>query len=247
MKISAILIDDERKALATLRSKIERKCSNINIIAETQSPVAGLDLIKKHKPQLVFLDIAMPEMSGFDMLEQIKNPDFEIIFVTAFDEFAIEAINFSAIGYLMKPVNKEELVIAVNKAIVNIKNKSALEKNKLLIENLGIHAFQKKKIVIPSVKGLDFIVISEIIYCEGVDGYTKVHIKEKKSILSSYSIGHFKDLLADHSFYLVHKSYVINLNHIVTYLNEGYVILDNNVNIPVARSKRSDFLNSLKS
>lgn len=246
MTINAILIDDERKALAILKNKLERLCPNITIIGETQCPKEGLELIKTLEPQLVFLDIAMPEMSGFDLLSQIEKPNFEIIFATAFDNYAIEAITNCAIGYLVKPIDNQDLIVAVNKAIQNIEDKTALEKNKLLIENLGVQKFQNKKIVIPSQDGLEFVKINEIIHCEGTNGYTTIHFKTRKSILSSNSIGYFNKLLESQHFYLVHKSHLINLDHIEKYLNEGYVILTNNLKIPVSRNRRSDFLNCFK-
>lgn len=245
--ITAILIDDERKALAILKNKIERLCPNISIIGETQIPEEGLTLIEELNPQLVFLDVAMPVMSGFDLLGKIENPTFEIIFVTAFDNYAIEAINHCAIGYLVKPVDNQDLIKTVHKAIQNIDDKTALEKNRLLIDNLGVRKFQNKKIVIPSQEGLEFVKISDIICCEGTNGYTTIHFSNRKSILSSNSIGHFFKLLENQNFYLVHKSYLINLDYIEKYLNEGYIILTNNLKIPVSRNKRSDFLNSLKS
>lgn len=244
--ITAILIDDERKALAILRNKLERLCPNIEIIAETQDPNEGLELIQTLKPQLVFLDIAMPNMSGFDILSQIDQPCFEVIFVTAFDEYALEAINHCAIGYLVKPVDNKDLISTTNKAIQNIKDKTALEKNRLLIENLGVHTFQSKKIVIPSQEGLEFIKIKDIVHCEGNNGYTNIHFENRKPILSSNSIGHFNKLLDNQNFYLVHKSHLINLDFIDKYLNEGYVVLINNSKIPVSRNRRQDFLNSLK-
>ena len=246
MSITAILIDDERKALAILKNKIERFCPQVNIIEETQSPKEGLDLIKKLKPQLVFLDIAMPVMSGFDVLAQIENPDFEIIFATAFDNYAIEAIKHCAIGYLVKPVNNDLLIDAVNKAAINIEQKSALQKNKQLIENLGVQSFQQKKLVIPSTDGLEFVKIEDIMFCEGVDGYTKIHFTNQKAILSSNSVGHFSKLLDDKIFYTVHKSYIINLDYIEKYLNEGYIILNGNHKIPVSRNRRQAFLEQLK-
>ena len=244
--LTAILIDDERKALAILKNKIERLCPNISVIGETQNQKECINLIEDIKPQLVFLDVAMPEMSGFDLLSEIKNPSFEIIFVTAFDNYAIEAINHCAIGYLVKPVDNKDLITTVNKAIQNIEDKSALEKNKLLIENLGVQTFQYKKIVIPSQEGLEFVKISDIICCEGTNGYTTIHFLNRKSILSSNSIGHFNKILENQNFYLVHKSHLVNLDHIEKYLNEGYIILKNNLKIPVSRNRRSDFLNSLK-
>ncbi|WP_338356630.1 LytTR family DNA-binding domain-containing protein [Yeosuana marina] len=247
MIVTAILVDDERKALAILKNKLERLCPNVTIIGETQNPIEGIELIKKLKPQLVFLDIAMPEMSGFDLLSEIDSPDFEIIFATAFDNYAIEAIKHCAIGYLVKPVDNEDLVETVNKAIQNIEDKSALKKNRLLIENLGVQTFQNKKIVIPSQEGLEFVKMSDILHFEGDNGYTKIHfVNNRKSMLSSHSIGYFNKLLANQSFYLIHKSYLINISHIKKYLNEGYIILEDNSKLPVSRNRRQDFFNKLK-
>ncbi|WGD35566.1 LytTR family DNA-binding domain-containing protein [Olleya sp. YS] len=246
MTIKTILIDDERKALAILKNKLERLCPDIEIIAETQNPKDGIELIKTHNPDLVFLDIAMPELSGFDVLKHFEKPDFEIIFATAFDNYAIEAIKHCAIGYLVKPIDNTDLITAVTNAKNNIEEKSALFKNKQLIENLGIQTFQKKKIIIPSIEGLEFIKIEDILHCEGEAGYTKIHLKEGKPLLSSNSIGHFNRLLENNEFYLVHKSHVINLSYIEKYLNEGYVILTGNKKIPVSRNRRQDFLEKLK-
>ncbi len=246
MKVTALLVDDERKSLAILKNKLERLCPGISIVGETRDPREALTLIEKLQPQLVFLDVAMPGMSGFDLLASIEAPSFEVIFVTAFDNYAIDAINHCAIGYLVKPVKNEDLIATVDKAILNIEEKTALIKNQVLIENLGVRTFQKKKIVIPTLEGFEFIKIKEIIRCEGEDGYTKIYFKDSKPILSSRSIGHFNSLLENHDFYLVHKSHLINLHHIDKYLNEGTVILTNNYKIPVSRNRRSDFLSKLK-
>lgn len=247
MKINAILIDDERKAIAILKNKLERFCPDVTVIAETQSPTEALLLIDSLKPDLVFLDVAMPELSGFDVLSKIENPNFEIIFATAFDNYAIEAIKHCAIGYLVKPVDNDDLVKAISKATNNILKKSALEKNKQLIKNLGVQNFQDKKIVIPSQDGLEFVKIADIVHFEGDNGYTQIIFTNRKPILSSNSIGHFSKILNNKSFYLIHKSHLINLNYIEKYLNEGYVVLSNGSKLPVSRVRRQEFLNSLKS
>lgn len=246
MKVTALLIDDERKALAILKNKLERLCPNVNIVGETQDPKEGIELIKRLNPQLVFLDIAMPEMSGFDLLGEIANPDFEIIFATAFDNYAIEAIKHCAIGYLVKPVDNKDLIIAVKKAINNIEDKTALEKNRLLINNLNVKTFLDRKIVIPSNEGLEFVKISEIVYFEGENGYTRIHFKNRKSFLSSHSIGYFAKLLVNQPFYLIHKSYLVNITYIEKYLNEGYIILEDHSKLPVSRAKRQDFFTYIK-
>lgn len=247
MKINAIIIDDERKAIAILKNKLERFCPNVTVVAECQNPSDAVSMIENLNPDLVFLDVAMPALSGFDVLAKIKNPNFEIIFATAFDNYAIEAIKHCAIGYLVKPVDNNDLVEAVTKAIQNIEEKSALQKNKVLIENLGIQTFQNKKIVIPCTDGLEFVQIADIIHFQGDNGYTNIHFTNRKPILSSHSIGYFCKILENQSFYLIHKSHLINLSHIEKYLNEGYVILTDGYKLPISRTRRQEFLNSLKS
>lgn len=245
MKIRTVLVDDEPKAIAILQNKLQRFCPSIEVVATTQSGHDAIALIKDIDPDLVFLDIAMPEINGLEVLKQFEKPDFEVIFATAFDDYAVEAIKHCAIGYLVKPVDNEDLVIAVNNAITNIEEKTALRKNMKLIENLGVQNFRNKTIVIPSVEGLEFVKIEEIVHCEGVDGYTKVYLKNDKPILSSNSIGHFNKILDNHNFYLIHKSHLINLDYIDKYLNEGYVVMGKD-KIPVSRNKRSAFLEMMR-
>ncbi|WP_298515235.1 LytTR family DNA-binding domain-containing protein [uncultured Kordia sp.] len=246
MTVTAILVDDEHKSLAILKNKLERLCPNVSVIGETQDPEEAIDLIVNLKPQLVFLDIAMPGMNGFEVLEKIPQPTFEVIFVTAFDNYGIEAIKHCAIGYVVKPIDSQDLIQAVSVATQNISDKTALQKNTQLIENLGIQSFQQKKIVIPSQDGLEFVKVEDIIHCQGTDGYTKIHFQHNKPIMSSYSIGHFFKLLKHKDFYLIHKSHLININYILKYLNEGYVVLQDNHKLPVSRNKRSDFLDMIR-
>lgn len=246
MSIKTILIDDEPKAIAILKNKIERFCPELEIIATIEKPAQAFDIINELQPQLVFIDIAMPGVSGFDILEQFKNPQFEIIFATAFDHYAIEAIKQCAIGYLVKPIDNQDLVKATENAKSNIDKKTALSKNIQLLENLNLENFQKKKIVIPSSDGLEFVTVENITHCEGVDGYTKIHFLDRKPILSSSSIGHFKKILSHPDFYHIHKSYIANLTHVTKYLNDGYVVLSGDIAVPVARSKRAEFLDTFR-
>jgi len=146
--------------------------------------------------------------------------------------------NVTVIGETQDPEEALELILN--------SDKTALQKNTQLIENLGIQSFQQKKIVIPSQEGLEFVKIEDIIHCQGTDGYTKIHFQHSKPIVSSYSIGHFFKLLQHQDFYLIHKSHLININYILKYLNEGYVVLQDNHKLPVSRNKRADFLDMIR-
>ena len=242
-KITAIIVDDEKNALESLALKVEKYFPEIMITHKFQNPQKALEEINSSHPHLLFLDIEMPILSGLDLLSKIDNPNFEIIFVTAYNEYAIEAIKHCAIGYIVKPIDNDELKKAINNGLKNIKQKSALEKNRQLLENLVSNG--NPTIVIPTQKGLSFIKIDDIIRFEGIDGYTKI-VLQNSSILSSYSIGKFSKLKKLSGFLAVHKSHFINLNYISNFLNEGYIIMENNDTVPIARSKRKEFLNIIK-
>ncbi len=243
--IQAILVDDEEKALEGLQIKVNRFFPNIKILKSISNPEKAIEFINKLKPNLVFMDIEMPILSGFDVLSKINNPNFEIIFVTAYNNYAIEAIQHCAIGYVVKPIDNDELKAAITNAINNINQKTAFEKNVQLLEQLGANKTQTS-IAIPSQKGLSFIKIKDIIRFEGVDGYTKIIIKDKKALLSSYSIGKFCKILTNKPFFLCHKSHLINLEFVSSILKEGYIELSNQCSVPCAKSKRADLLQKMK-
>jgi len=239
-KIKVILIDDEEKALESLHIKISRFFKEIEIIASCNNPKEAVHLINELKPDLVFLDIEMPVWSGFDVLAKINQPVFEIIFVTAYSNYAIEAIQNCAIGYVVKPIDNEELIHAINNAIQNINQKTALEKNVQLLANLG-HK-NTTSIAIPSQKGLQFIKSEKIIRLEGIDGYTKIYSTDNKPLLSSYSIGKFSKLLTDSNFFLCHKSHLINLQYVQSILKEGSIELSDNNIVPLAKAKKKELI-----
>ncbi len=242
MNLKALLVDDEEKALKSLQLKIHRFFPEITISASTQQPMEAIELIKSEKPDLVFLDIEMPELNGFDVLQKFDAPDFEIIFVTAYNDYAIEAIQCCAIGYIVKPIDNEDLKNAIENAIKNIQLKNALKKNSTLIENLKNSQSNNCKIIIPSQKGLDFIKLIDIIRCEGESGYTKIILRNGKEILSSYSIGKFVKMLSNKSFYQVHRSHLVNLQFVSGFLNEGYITLENGDYLPISKNKRQEFI-----
>jgi len=237
------LIDDEKSALEMLAIKIGKIEPAIKVIAKTQLPTEGINLINELNPNLVFLDITMPVLSGFDVLAQLENPDVEVIFVTAHNDYAIEAIQHCAIGYIVKPIDEEDLQIAIHNALQNLEKKSSLEKARKLLENIKNDT--KNTLVVPTQKGFSFLKIDKIIRFEGVDGYTRIHTDEGKPLLSSYNIGKFFRMLENHSFFAVHKSHLVNLYKVKTYLNEGFLELQNGDLIPVSKSNKNEVLQAL--
>jgi len=240
-KIQAILIDDEAKALESLALKVSRYFTEIEIIAQCSNPEKAIETINTKKPDLVFLDIEMPVYSGFDVLSKVAFPDFETIFVTAYNNYAIDAIKHCAIGYVVKPIDNDELKLAVNNAIKNIRQKTALEKNTQLLENLGVNT-SKTSLAIPTAKGLIFVKTANIIRFEGVDGYTQIICTDKKPVLSSYSIGKFVKTLENSFFFSPHKSHFINLNFVESILKEGSIYLKDGKTVPLTKSKRAELI-----
>lgn len=244
MKIKTFLVDDERKSLDLLEQKIIEFCPILEIIGKSTEPTQAINLIKEISPALVFLDIAMPGMSGFELLKQFQKPEFEVIFATAFNDRAIEAINASAIGYLTKPIDSEELINTTARAQESIERKNYLIKNSVLKDNLSSPL--NKRIAVPDRQGMEILKIDEIICCEGYQGYTKIYTTNGNQILSSQSIGYFSQILTIHGFMSIHKSYLINLNSVVKYMNEGNIVLENKQVVPVAKNKRKEFLAKFK-
>ena len=244
-KITAILIDDEEKALEGLQIKVSKYFPEIEIVALCNNPKKAIETINNLKPDLLFIDIEMPVYSGFDVLAKIDNPTFETIFVTAYNNYAIEAIKNCAIGYIVKPIDNEELKLAVSNAIKNIQQKTAFEKNLQLLTLLG-NKNSKATIAVPSQKGLSFIKTDSIIRFEGVEGYTRIYTTNQKPFLSSYSIGKFCKLLENSTFFLCHKSHLINLNHIKSIFKEGTIELVDNSTITCARTKKNELLEKMK-
>jgi len=240
--MKAILIDDEIKALKSLENKLSKEFPFIEIIYSTQKPKEGIEKVKELNPDLVFLDIDMPQISGFDVLEELQSYDFEVIFVTAHNQHAIEAIKHCAIGYIVKPIDINELTIAIENAQVNIEQRTSSEKNRQLLE---LVSKESNTIVIPTQNGLSFFKPEDIIRLEGIDGYTNIILLNEKPILSSYYIGKFTKMLANHGFFQVHKSHLVNINFLKNYTNEGLIELKNGDFVPLSKTRKKDFLEHL--
>ncbi|MFN0216743.1 MAG: LytR/AlgR family response regulator transcription factor [Saprospiraceae bacterium] len=243
--ITAIIVDDEAKARAVLEEKIRQFCPQLHLIGQAEDAEAAYRLITEKRPALVFLDVAMPRESGFDLLKRLPNLDFEIIFATAFDEYALDAIKFCAVGYLLKPIQTEELVQAVHLAQGRIEQKLENIRNRQLLNNLLHPGNANNRIGIPTMDGLEFVPTSQIIRCEGLQKCTRVVIQETKDIVSSYNLGEFRKLLEEYGFFAVHKSYLINMSHIRRFDREGTVTMVDGSHVPVSKRKKQEFLDQL--
>ena len=238
--IKAIIIDDEPRAIKGLKVKLEKHFPQIDIVDTLTNPQKAIMAINQIQPNLVFMDVTMPVLNGFDVLAQVKSPTFELIFVTAHSDYAIQAIKHAAIGYIVKPIDDNELIHAVNQAKKNIQTKNALQKNLNFLEQLS-SGQTSKKIAIPSQKGIKFIDTMDIIRFSGVDGYTNIFLTNQTTILSSYSIGKFAEMVKDQAFIACHKSHLVNLNHIKGISNNGIIeLIDGEV--PCSKSKRNELL-----
>ncbi len=245
MILEAIIVDDEPKLREVLNIKLNQHCPEIRVLSMAKNADEAFDKIKLLRPKIVFLDIAMPGQSGFDLLEQFSEIDFEVIFVTGFNEYALDALKVSAVDYILKPVKTEDLVQAVNKAKVRILNKHKAERYEVLRHNLNNIGDQNTKIAIPGSNAYEFVKISEIIRCEGWQKYTKIFLSNEQCIISSYNIGVFKDMLESYGFYSTHKSHLINKSLIQKYLKEGTVVMTDGSNVPVARRRKEDFMDKV--
>jgi two-component system, LytTR family, response regulator len=242
-KINAILIDDELNSLQNLQQKLAGFCPDINIIAISQKPEEGILLIKQHQPDVVFLDIEMPRMSGFRMLEEVGEYDFDIIFTTAYNHYSIDAIRISAFDYLVKPIGIEDLQHVVER-LHKTRNKQTKEKIDILKRSLSDNRSQEDKIAISTSEGIEFVPIKNILHIESKSNYSKIYLPENKTILVTKILKDFEEMLLPYNFYRVHNSHLINLNYIKKYIRSegGHVMLQDGTVIDISRRKKEEFL-----
>lgn len=241
--IKAITIDDEVHCLETLSLLLKEFCPEVQLIDQCRSAKKGLEAIEKYKPDLVFLDIEMPTMNGFEMLQQFSHIPFDVIFTTGYDAYAIKAIRFSAIDYLLKPIDKDELKKAVAK--VSQKADHALNQQfDVLLEKLDNRHPLLQKIALPTLDGFELVSLENILHCEADSNYTQVVLKQARKILVSRTLKEIEELLEGHAFLRVHHSHLVNLNEIVRYIRGegGYVVMSDNTSITVSRSRKDALL-----
>jgi two-component system LytT family response regulator len=249
--IKAVIIEDEKKSADLLVQLLQKNCPDISIAGKAENVREGIDLVNKLKPELIFLDVMMPDGSGFDVLEKLKDLKFDVIFTTATDKFAVKAIKYSALDYLLKPIDPAELIAAVKKISdrsQSIRGGASEENLRSLLENVRQNENQFSKITLPTGHAYEIVLIKDIIRCEANDNYTNVYLASGKKFLVSGTLKHYEDLLPSNDFTRVHHSHLINMNHMVRFVKEdgGYVVMSDGSKVEVSRRKREDFLNKLK-
>lgn len=237
--IRALIIDDEKNNIDNLKSLLQKHCPQVAVAATAMNADDGQTIILKHKPDLVFLDIQMPDKNGFDLLKSLPRYDFEIIFVTAYDKYGIQAVKFAAIDYLLKPVNVAELIHAVSKAI----DKNKEKKQNRQLENL-VRLLQQQKedhrIALPSARETRFVFPYEIIHCKSYNSYTLFHFENGEQLMVSYPIFEYEALLKDYGFIRCHQSHLVNKKYVKSWVKEdgNYLVLSDGTQIPVSRQKK---------
>lgn len=245
--LRTIIIDDEALVRDSLSKLIHSNCPNVKIIDQADGVESGVAAIRKHCPDLVLLDIKMDDGTGFDLLKALDPIDFKVIFITAFEEFAVKAFKFSALDYLLKPVDPEDLTEAINRA-EQVRQQEFHTQLNALEEYLAIRSSQNRKIILKTSDNIYLIRVQDISYIESDGSYTFVYLQNSNRILIARNLKEFEEMLVDQGFYRVHKSYLINMAHIARFEKGegGSVILDNECKVPVASRKREELLEMFK-
>jgi two-component system LytT family response regulator len=244
--LTAILIDDQENSLGSLTKKLLNHCPEVSIVAACTHAEKAIELIDSLRPDLVFLDIEMPVMNGFVMLQQLSYKNFELIFTTAYDHYAIRAIRFSALDYLVKPIDVEELSSAVQRAAAKRSLTKSSQQLELLLENLVPKKSGFRRIAIPSVEGLQFVKVEDIIYLEANTNYTHIFLENRKYIVS-HTLKDFEEMLPADTFLRIHNSWLINKNYVEKYIRGegGQVVMTNGVALDVSKRKKPEFLKAI--
>jgi two-component system LytT family response regulator len=246
--MKAILIDDEIHCLDTLSMLLADYCPEVEIQDKCWSAKKGLEAIQKQKPDILFLDIEMPSMNGFELLEQIGEIGFCVVFTTSYDQYAIKAIRFSALDYLLKPVDPKELIISVRKAATQ-KTGPAPEQFSMLLDQIKSKSSGFLKIAVPTTNGLELIPADQILRCEAADNYTHIYTKDKARITACRSLKEFEEQLSDFDFFIrVHHSFLVNLNEVARYVKGegGYLVMNDGNTVDVSRSRKEMLLKKLQ-
>ena len=241
--IKALILDDELHSVETLQWKLENYCKDVEIVATFNDPVKGVEYINEHKIDLLFLDIEMPVLTGFDVLQKVSTLDFDVIFTTAYDEYGIRAIKFSALDYLLKPVQPEELMEAVTKFQKKHYQSVLPQQLEALFQSLKKDNQPNQKIALSTKESIELVRPADIILCESDNNYTTVFVKGRKKLISK-TLKEFEELLVPFNFYRCHQSYLINIDHISEYMRNdgGYLVMSNDMKVAVSRNKKEGLM-----
>jgi two-component system LytT family response regulator len=246
-KIKAVIVEDEAAAVAALDNYIKKFCPQVQVIGTAQNSKEAIEVLHQLQPQLVFLDVEMPFGNAFDVLAGCQDLQFETIFVTAFSEYSLKALNQSAAYYLLKPVSIEELIIAVNKVQQHLQSKQLIDRNRILLENTKESKPEKQQIILPTLDGFDVVKMEDILRLKGNGNFTDVHLTDGSKRMVCRFLKHFTDILPM-PFVRVHKSHVINIRFVKSYHKGagGYVMLQDGTEVEVSAAYKDQFLAAFK-
>lgn len=246
---TAIIVEDELHSREFLKNIVTEYCKNISLVGMATNVQEGIDAINTLKPNIVFLDIEMQTGTGFDILNKFPQPNFEVIFTTAYDHYAIKAIKFSAVDYLLKPIDIEELQDAVTKVIEKKNNNTGQVALQMLLKNLNTPQSSQQSITLSTSEGLEFIALHQIIHIEASGPYSHFFLKNAKKIIVSKHLKEYENLLSEHGFFRVHNSHLINMNEVKKMVKNdgGYAIMSNDVHIAISPKKKDAFMELINS
>jgi two-component system LytT family response regulator len=244
-KIKSVIVEDEAAAREVLRNYLQKYCPAVEVIGEAQNIREAVPLLHEMKPQLVFLDVEMPFGNAFDVLEACKDLQFETIFVTAFSEYSLKALNQSAAYYLLKPISIEELIVAVNKVQQQIATQEIFNRNKIIIENFREPKPEKQQVILPTMEGFEVVKMADIVRLRGNGNFTDLHLANGQKKMACRFLKHFDEMLPL-PFLRVHKSHIVNLNFVKSYNKGGYLTLQDENEIEVSPSYKEVFLRNFR-
>jgi two-component system LytT family response regulator len=246
-KIKSVIVEDESAAREALKNYLAKYCPQIEIIGEAQNSREAIPLLHELQPQLVFLDVEMPFGNAFDVLEGCKDLHFETIFVTAFSEYSLKALNQSAAYYLLKPISIEELILAVNKVQQQLMKQELFNRNQIIVQNFREPKIEKQQVILPTLEGFEVVKMEEIVRLRGNGNFTDIHLSDGTKKMVCRFLKHFDEML-DFPFMRVHKSHIINLNFVKSYHKSlgGYVMLFDDTEIEISVGYKEEFLRRFK-
>lgn len=245
MILTAVIVEDEEASRETLANYIAKYCTDVSVVGEAESVKTGIEQIKKHQPDIVFLDVEMPYGNGFDLLDELDEINFSTIFVTAYSNYAIKALNLSASYYILKPVDIDELIAAVEKVKEEKKNDNHGFNSKILVENLQNLNIQEHKIVLPLMNGFEVIRVKDVIRIQANDNFSDFHLTNGSRKVICRTLKHYEELLKEFDFVRVHKSHLVNIQYITRYIKGkgGQLIMSDNSEVEVSQNRKKELLN----